>query len=756
MRLLNKNIVKKSLVVLLVFICYIFASCSNSLDSTPSATGSYSVTGKISFAGSSGAAPLILTKDLEGRTATTSFNNAHFSLNLYAYKYGQDGLDQSKKYDNVVVDQSGSFIFCFESKGEYVIYAELIKDEKTCGKGSAYVDVNSFTPKSVRINASPVITENGTIQLDVSTATDITPTIKKVCVNWIDIYSRNIEDEANHDGIGHESSPAMQIMNSVLTEGEYNKSFDVVNGTTTISYDDFPGGSWLAKISFDDENGNTLYSCQEIINVYPGFITNLWYGTTPAITDGSFKVTKNMVTKYGTEVVPNFDKILLWKYDPYVPEDPMLPTNGEEKYSYYLVDSNSVSQPVTTSSILTRDTMYGIKDLYSFDSEGNLYLMQPIDDYFTSCALESTKSNWQAPLLSTLGITSSDVSFNFVKAFAIDYKTNKAYLLKETASGGGSSSGSGIHQVLCYSQLISSDGANVEYETIGLSPTVTTSDNFIVNNGIIYWLTGSGTSYSLKIFDTSEATPLSVKKEIPINPVSILGINSLPDSAMITDMLYQDGAIYLLYKETGTYISRGAVLRYNTATGYIDSLGLAGAIDNESLAGVKVSTYVWDGNSGTNKPLYNDEDCTSRWYVDADKVWFSTEIYSPISFDSLSTCQFYGPSKFVAIKPKKLVIADDGIAFYTDNDVLKYKNVNRVVTVDLERFAIENTEGTSVTFNSDKSGMIEIGDTGLTVYQDAVADEVDEDHKKYYGSATNEYLDSVDGTSVVFAIPCGD
>ncbi len=72
--------------------------------------------------------------------------------------------------------------------------------------------------------------------------------------------------------------------------------------------------------------------------------------------------------------------------------------------------------------------------------------------------------------------------------------------------------------------------------------------------------------------------------------------------------------------------------------------------------------------------------------------------YSPVTTLSgsnlqLSTKAFYGPQKFIAIKPKKLIISDDGIAFYTDAEGLyKYKNVNRVVIVDLEKFSAEDNE----------------------------------------------------------------
>ena len=63
--------------------------------------------------------------------------------------------------------------------------------------------------------------------------------------------------------------------------------------------------------------------------------------------------------------------------------------------------------------------------------------------------------------------------------------------------------------------------------------------------------------------------------------------------------------------------------------------------------------------------------------------------YPKICFPNEGEKSFYGPTRFIAVKPKKLVIADEGLAFYTDNELLRYKNVNRVVYVDLENFAVE-------------------------------------------------------------------
>lgn len=713
------------LIITIIAAAFILMGCSNSLDSNPSATGSYSVTGKISFAGSSGAAPLILTKDSEGRTATTSFNNAHFSLNLYAYKYGQNGLDRSKKYDNVVVDQSGSFIFCFESKGEYVIYAELIKDEKTCGKGSADVDVNSFTPKSVRINASPVITENGTIQLSVSTATDITPTIKKVCVKWIDIYSRNIEDEANQDGTGHESSPAMQIMNSVLTEGEYNKSFDLVNGTATISYDDFPGGNWLAKISFEDEIGNTVYSCQEIINVYPGFTTSIWYGTSPALNNGTFKVTKSMVTNYDPVIIPDTNYVLY--------------NNTGSDYQYYLKDSPSASVSGT-------EDMSASSSSFCFDADGTLY------------SLTKKTDNSTGDIVKTSNNKTFTLSESYLTGVLVDLKTNIFYTYKGMQ---------GTLTITKYPNLISEEDVtsyeSTESAYVSGTDVYYDSAKIAIYNGVVYILSkedyGSG-SYVFGWYNLTSATNGT------FDFTNNSEVETLLSTGNIRDIIYQDGSVYMLLDGTKDdfwdnfkYYSRGAVLCYNcqteevTVCGWIDdATDISGKVfyaingsDNKAFLKGNAS-FIEDGDE---KAAYIAN--RANWVTIDDTIPSGSGVYPSLYFPSEAqeNSAFYGPKKFIAIKPKKLVIADEGCFFYTDsNDAFCFKNVNRVVTVDLESFAISAVDDVSVTFGEDKSSdMVSSGYTSVDNLNLSNC---------IYSTSGSEYNSSSTGASVKLSIPLGE
>ena len=56
----------------------------------------------------------------------------------------------------------------------------------------------------------------------------------------------------------------------------------------------------------------------------------------------------------------------------------------------------------------------------------------------------------------------------------------------------------------------------------------------------------------------------------------------------------------------------------------------------------------------------------------------------------LSSEYFYSPRKFLAIKPKKLIFADDGFMFYGNSDNTIGKDVNQVIEFDIENAIFES------------------------------------------------------------------
>ncbi|MGN0729807.1 hypothetical protein [Treponema sp.] len=143
-----------------------------------------------------------------------------------------------------------------------------------------------------------------------------------------------------------------------------------------------------------------------------------------------------------------------------------------------------------------------------------------------------------------------------------------------------------------------------------------------------------------------------------------------------------NGSIYYYIEENDTYYSRGALLKIeSTSSGFevVDSLG-------------------WTENSRTISPVGNAVFTTNgETYTLKSKT-----AYIPQYTESGS--KFYGPRRFVAIKPKEIAIADCGFNIVMpDADKSlngKLFNHNRVLTVNLRDFAISSSKeyGTDLKF----------------------------------------------------------
>ena len=72
----------------------------------------------------------------------------------------------------------------------------------------------------------------------------------------------------------------------------------------------------------------------------------------------------------------------------------------------------------------------------------------------------------------------------------------------------------------------------------------------------------------------------------------------------------------------------------------------------------------------------------------------------------LSSEYFYSPRKFLAIKPKKLIFADDGFMFYGNNDDPSGKNVDQLIEFDIANamFDSYNLDQSSIDFNKRATG----------------------------------------------------
>lgn len=634
----------------------ILAGCAGDVDQplmySPD-NGTYIVNGCISF-GENNAA-------LSQRTATSSFSVDGLSWEIRVYKI--DEKTDSEAYKTFKADSDGKFSVTLDGKGKYDFMALLMKDEVVCASGHAELTIVGPVLDQLKITIKPVEAGEGKINLEVSLDSSAAEKVNNVKVYFMGPVSPETSDDM----------VKIDFLNKLMS-GIYNKTFSVSGGKARIVYDNFFSGSYLAKLSFDDAAGNTLYSCEQVINVYPGFTTDTWYGSA---SDGKLTVSNSMINGYGAEIVPNFDKLLLWKHAEWNEENNM---NGD---FYYLIDENSAgsfiaptapssSEDPAFSDFVDASVFYtkfmagdSGSDFTFFDAEGNSYLLR-----FTS-QIESGIYSTKGKLVSDSDLALNE---NEVIDFTIDLKNNVAYSLK-----------GGDFDVICrYPNMISSNGANTEKEEITLG--CGNINSFVVYDGKAYALCKEN-DYIIRVFDTYDEEPIKpMIKEYSVNLNEFF--NDALGTSMITDMLYQDGRLYLLYKEAFSWPSsattignRGAVIEVNLFDGSVRNTGLTtSALSNTEY---KLQGYYNDSL------MYTDEACTIPCIPSEEMLMNSSVQYPKICFPNEGEKSFYGPTRFIAVKPKKLVIADEGLAFYTDNELLRYKNVNRVVYVDLENFAVE-------------------------------------------------------------------
>lgn len=185
----------------------------------------------------------------------------------------------------------------------------------------------------------------------------------------------------------------------------------------------------------------------------------------------------------------------------------------------------------------------------------------------------------------------------------------------------------------------------------------------------VYKATGTVTSDRIEI----KKTPTLVKN-LATNDI-LEGYDSSKhddyyDSISITDLQFGDGLgygtehVYALVKETSSSIgmnspdtdyfySRGALVKINATDGSI------------------IGTFGWKSGQTTLSYTYNGGSYTDYYYI-------------PDATDSAKTA-FFGPEKFCAVVPKKIVIVDDGFYWKAgDSGDGVIKNKDSIVEFDID------------------------------------------------------------------------
>ena len=353
---------------------------------------------------------------------------------------------------------------------------------------------------------------------------------------------------------------------------------------------------------------------------------------------------------------------------------------------------------------------------FTLDADGNLYLSV----YDSQMQYYYKYSDGD---LQPLTLVSTDTSNSVYGLFKTDYITNTLWLAD-------------------YQMLYKLNISGNEFDTTNYHHMTTDlkfEENlygFAINDNIAYFL--------FKMPDQTETFPYVLAKfdlttaessdENPDEFMFSIGENDLisldsvnitaSDYLSITDMLYQDGSIYILISDKyeklstdssgalqGTLCNYGTVVKYDVFSGTVYNMSL-----ENTTSSVKNLYIIGRADSGGDYRPFNqnydgnDENTTYTPLIyDTTKYTDASITVCPQISEDISAKVLYSPKKFIAIKPKKLIIADDGIAYYVDSlGGLRYKNENHIVEVDLESFAISKVESASVNFNGDTEGDIVI------------------------------------------------
>ena len=299
--------------------------------------------------------------------------------------------------------------------------------------------------------------------------------------------------------------------------------------------------------------------------------------------------------------------------------------------------------------------------VWCFDNKGDLYVLE-LGDEDTVVMPYSLRADGTYTSLAGTGWSTGDIpSF-----LSYDNASGVLYGMRET-------------EIVYLNSEISNWEVKGELNSDGSSYF-----GFAVNNNIAYIVEQSGEwgdngipLVTVKSYDlTLDGEDIKGSEKIgnKINLPASFG------SSPTGQMIYQEGALYLLLSRvsidtmddasvpTESY-SLGAVLKINPNTLALDtSFGSQGYL----------------GLASTNEEISNIDESV-------DGVTGGTVVYhGPMPSNDSSV--FYGPQGFVAIMPKKLVIADAGFSMSKDEKKIALTKKSRIVTVDLETLAFETVD----------------------------------------------------------------
>lgn len=356
------------------------------------------------------------------------------------------------------------------------------------------------------------------------------------------------------------------------------------------------------------------------------------------------------------------------------------------------LQENEISSSTTVSNSVNKTT--GTEDI-----DGNKYYAQ-----FTTYSSSSNVFIYKNNISSPVAIETSKEKSSTITDFLYYDTVNSSLWV-------GLYSSSGFYFANNINKLFYEDGSNPG--SITLNTPCTLSGLSIYPNATYTAFAASGTELYIAYTKGGTSYLQRAKIEGQNDSFTITAIGNpqstqdLGVDGQITDIvIHYDGYVYVLVSQMGySYTGGSSQNSFSLTSGDINySRGAIVRLEPTSN-GFKVSAKTgWKEDSRTiytkgEKPgedtIYNDYSGVKS-YIDTLEYLREEngglKLYVPKYSERNS--QFYGPRRFVAIKPKELAIADSGanlmLPDYDNKKTGGFFKHNRIVKVDLYKFAIDS------------------------------------------------------------------
>jgi len=331
--------------------------------------------------------------------------------------------------------------------------------------------------------------------------------------------------------------------------------------------------------------------------------------------------------------------------------------------------ANSLNEVGENPKLLFNLSSEAITD-YCFDNAGNLYFI-----YYGvahKLAYDFDTNSYESVIIDEYGPFYIE---EYTQSIAYDQAQNALYLLTGAPTGGDtnlvkfSNPAGTIYKESGYPE-------SPESFSLAIEGAEENSQSWTAHNGKIYVASvhhiedENDSSYNLilqeyeYVEDSSNNTWTWTSGEDKIYPINV------NDTSLnfTTNIMYQDGSLYVIFRCYNTYWLNGDDQNYSTG----------------GILKYDISSHTFDGDFGIKgfatessfNSIYEGKEITINYF--APTLENETQV-------------FYGPTKFVAIMPKKLVFLDQG-ADVEDKEYGSLSTKSRIVEYDLSTNTFSSKE----------------------------------------------------------------